>query len=363
VVVDHYETLGVARGASPEEIKRAYRNLARRLHPDANRDDPAASERFKEVTRAYEVLSDPQKRQRYDAFGDERARVGGDFADFGGISDLFSTFFGGAQTTRRGGPGRGSDVLAEVELTLEEAAVGVEREVEVVTLGECSECGGSGARPGTSPSRCSDCGGTGELRQVRRTFLGDVMTAAPCVRCGGTGEEIVDPCRVCAGRGRVQITDALTVRIPAGVDDGAQLRISGRGEAGTRGGRSGDLYVAIRVAPHEVFRRSGDDLGCEVTVPMTVAALGGEVEIPTLDDPERVAIDPGTQSGELKRLRGRGMPRIDGRGRGQLVALLRVETPTGINEEQAEVLAQLAKLRDEQVGARGLFDKIKEAFK
>lgn len=189
------------------------------------------------------------------------------------------------------------------------------------------------------------------------------MTAAPCVRCGGTGEEIVDPCRRCAGRGRVQTTDALTVRIPAGVDDGAQLRVSGRGEAGTRGGRSGDLYVAIRVAPHEVFRRSGDDLGCEVTVPMTVAALGGEVEIPTLDDPERIVIDPGTQSGELKRLRGRGMPRIDGRGRGQLVALLRVETPTGLDEEQAELLAQLAALRDERVGGRGLFDKIKEAFK
>jgi molecular chaperone DnaJ len=363
-VVDHYETLGVARGASPEEIKRAYRNLARRLHPDANRDDPGASERFKEVSRAYEVLSDPEKRRRYDMFGDERASGVGDFADFGGISDLFSTFFGGgARTTRRGGPGRGSDVLAEVELTLEEAAAGVEREVEVVTLGACSECGGSGAAPGTFPSSCSDCGGTGELRQVRRTFLGDVMTAAPCVRCGGTGEEITHPCKVCGGRGRVQASDVITVRIPPGVDDGAQLRVSGRGEAGTRGGRSGDLYVAIRIAPHDVFRRSGDDLGCEVTVPMTVAALGGEVEVPTLDGPESITLPPGTQSGEVRRLRGRGMPRIDGRGRGQLVALLRVATPTDLDEEQADLLARLARLRGEAVGARGLFDKIKEAFK
>jgi molecular chaperone DnaJ len=363
-VVDHYETLGVGRGASPEEIRRAYRNLARRHHPDANRDDPAASERFKEITRAYEVLSDPQKRQRYDTFGDERAG-GGDFTDFGGISDLFSTFFGtgGAGGSRRRGPGRGADVLAEVELSLEEAAVGVERDVEVVTLGECSECGGSGAAPGTFPSKCSDCGGTGELRQVRRTFLGDVMTAAPCVRCGGTGEQIANPCPACAGRGRVQTTDVLTVRVPAGVDDGAQLRLSGRGEAGRRGGRSGDLYVAIRIAPHEVFRRSGDDLGCEVTVPMTVAALGGDIEVPTLDGPETMAIAPGTQSGEVKRLRGRGMPRIDGRGRGQLVALLRVATPTELDEQQAELLEELATLRDEPVRPRGLFDKIKEAFK
>ena len=360
VAQDHYATLGVARDASPDEIKRAYRKLARQYHPDANPGDPTAEERFKEVGRAYEVLSDPDKRRRYDAFGDERAGVGG-FGDFGGISDLFSAFFGGMGGSRR--TNRGQDVLAEVEVTLEEAANGVEREVEVPTLVECPECGGSGAAPGTHPTRCAECGGTGELRHVRRTLLGNVMTAAPCARCNGTGQQIATPCARCSGAGRIRSVDTLKVSIPPGIDDGAQLRVTGRGQAGVRGARSGDLYVSIFVAPHPIFRRAGDDLGCEVAVPMSVAALGGTVEIPTLEGPEETEIKPGTQTGEVVRLKNRGMPILRGYGRGELVALLRVETPTGLDREQAELLAELARLRGEQVGQRGLFDKIKEAFK
>ncbi|HEU4488528.1 MAG TPA: molecular chaperone DnaJ [Actinomycetota bacterium] len=360
--MDHYEVLGISRDATQEDIKRAYRNLARRHHPDANPGDPAAVERFKEVGRAYEVLSDPGKRQRYDMFGDDGGRATVDFSDFGGVSDLFSSFFGSGVRSRSG-PARGADIVAQVELTLEEAAWGIEREIEITTLRECSDCSGSGAAPGTFASHCPDCGGSGELRQVRRTFLGEVMTAAPCVRCGGSGEVITSPCPACGGRGRIEATEQVTLRIPAGVDDGAQLRVSGRGEAGPRGGRSGDLYVAIRITPHDVFRRAGDDLGCEVAIPMTVAALGGEVEVPTLDGPEVIAVAPGTQAGEIKRLRGKGMPRLDGRGRGTLIALLQVATPTDLDDEQAELLARLARLRDEPVSQRGLFGRIKEAFK
>ncbi|MDQ3955171.1 MAG: molecular chaperone DnaJ [Actinomycetota bacterium] len=361
---DHYETLGVARGATSDEIKRAYRDLARRYHPDANPGDPSAEERFKEITRAYDTLSDPQKRERYDMFGDERAGVAGSgFGDIGGISDLFSAFFGGGTTGRSRQTNRGGDVLAEVELTLEEAAEGIEREVEIPTLDECDECDGTGAAPGTFPSRCSECGGTGEVRSVRRTFIGNVMTASTCGLCGGSGQEITTPCEKCAGHGRLRVTDTITVRIPPGIEDGAQLRVSGRGEAGVRGGRSGDLYVAISVAPHPVFRRVGVDLGCEVIVPLTVAILGGAVEVPTLEGPHELEIDPGTQSGEVERLRNRGMPRLDGRGRGELVALLKVEIPTDLDDEQEELVARLAALRGEEVRNKNLFDRIKGAFK
>lgn len=364
-MADHYTTLGIARDATPDEIKKAYRRLARQYHPDANPGDEGAAEHFKEVNRAYEVLSDPQKRANYDAYGDERgpgAGFGGGFSDFGGISDLFSTFFGGAGGTTSRGPGRGSDILAEVELTLEEAATGIERDVEVATLSECETCNGSGAAPGTFPSRCSACGGTGETREVRRTVFGNVMTAATCRQCGGRGEEITTPCTTCSGRGRVEVTDVLTVQIPPGVDSGAQLRVSGRGEAGIRGGRSGDLYVAIQILPHEVFRRAGDDLACEVRIPMTIAALGGNVEMPTLEGAEPIDIEPGTQSGQVVRLRGRGMPRLHGRGHGDLVGLLKVETPTDLTAEETELLTRFAQGRGEQTGQRGLFDKIKEAF-
>jgi molecular chaperone DnaJ len=361
---DYYQTLGVARDAPQDEIKRAYRRLARQYHPDANRADPEAEERFKEVTRAYEVLSDASKRRRYDMFGDERESVTAGWGDFGGVTDIFDAFFGGFGGTRSGrrGAARGADILAEVELTLEEAARASERDVEVAGLAQCPDCGGSGAAPGTARAPCPDCGGTGEVRQVRRTVFGNVMTASTCPRCGGEGSYVSTPCSRCSGRGRITVTDTLTVRIPPGVEDGAQLRVSGRGEAGVRGGRSGDLYVSIRVRPHEVFKRAGEDLGCEVEVPMTVAALGGEIEVPTLEGPHELTISPGTQSGEVVRLRGKGMPRLEGGGRGQLVVLLRVQTPRDLDEEQVELLRRVAELRGEQVGQRGLFERIREAF-
>lgn len=357
---DHYTVLGVSRNASQEEVKRAYRRLAREHHPDTNQGG-ASGDRFKEITHAYEVLSDPDKRHRYDTFGDDRLADGG-FGDFGGLSDLFSTFFGGSgQGAARDG-GRGADLLAEVELTLEEAATGVEREVKISTLDECPECRGNGSAPGTWPSPCSDCGGTGQVQQVRRTIFGNVMTASTCRRCRGAGQVILDPCPRCAGRGRIAVDQTLTVSVPPGVEDGAQLRVTGRGEAGMRGGRKGDLYVAIRVAPHEVFRRSGEDLGCEVAIPMTVAALGGTVDIPTLDGHTTVEVAPGTQSGEVVKLPGKGMPRLGGRARGELVAWLRVVTPTELDDEQSELLGRFAKLRHEQAGGRSLFGKIKEVF-
>ena len=357
---DPYEILGVSRDASSEEIKQVYRRLARQHHPDTS-DDPGAEERFKDITRAYEVLSDPQKRQHYDMFGDDRGGAGG-FGGFGDISDLFSSFFGGGVSGGGRGPDRGADVVAEVEVTLEDALLGVEREVDVRTLSECPDCDGTGAAPGTFPTRCSACGGSGEIRQLRRTVFGNVMTAATCGQCHGSGEEISTPCPRCRGAGRIEMTESLTLSIPPGVDDGAQLRVTGRGEAGVRGGRSGDLYVLIRVTPHETFRRAGDDLGCEVALPMTTAALGGEIYIPTLEGPEVMEIRPGTQSGAVLTLRGKGMPRLRGRGRGDLIALLRVETPVGLDAEQEEVLRSFAKLRDEEVARRGFFDKIKDAF-
>jgi molecular chaperone DnaJ len=361
--VDLYEVLGVARDATQDDIKRAYRKLARQYHPDANTQDPEAEDRFKEITAAYETLSDPTKRQNYDTYGHVQGAQG--FSDFHGISDLFASFFGGGfgggGATRRG-PARGADVLSHITLTLEEADVGVERDVEVTTWQECGDCSGSGAAPGTFPTRCSQCGGTGELRQVRRTMFGNMMTATTCPTCGGAGEEIATPCPRCSGRGRVQSTQTLTVQIPAGVDNGARLRVTGRGEAGTRGGGAGDLYVEIDVTEHGTFRRVGDDLGCEVPVPMTVAALGGSIEIPTLEGSETVDVKPGTQSGEVIRLRGKGMSRLGGRGRGTLVALLKVETPTHIDDRQRRLLEELANARGEVTAERGFFDKIKEAF-
>jgi molecular chaperone DnaJ len=345
-MTDYYALLGVRPDATEEEIKRAYRRKARELHPDRTGGDPEAEARFKEVTRAYEVLRDPERRRRYDRFGAEG--VEGAFG-VSGFADLFDAFFGGSAVRRRGGSVRGGDAEVVLEVPFREAAFGARREVAVEMPVACEDCKGTGARPGTTPIRCPDCGGTGEVRRVRQSILGQVVTATTCGRCGGLGEAIPSPCPRCRGEGRRTEVRTFAVEIPAGVDDGSTLRLSGRGPAGLRGGAPGDLYVHLVVRPDERFRRDGADVHVELHVPMTTAALGGTVELETLEGTEQLAIPPGTQSGRVVRLRGRGVPHVRSRARGDLFVHLVVDTPTDLTPSQRELLRRLAEERGEPV--------------
>jgi molecular chaperone DnaJ len=379
---DLYEVLGVSRDASPEQIKKAYRTLARQLHPDVNPDE-GTQERFKEVTRAYDVLSDPKKREMYDLGGDPLSAAGA--AGFGqgfSFTDIMDAFFG--QNAGQRGPRprvrRGQDALIRIQLDLGEAAFGVKKELKVDTAVVCSLCAGEGTAPGTSLAPCRTCGGRGEISHVQRSFLGEVRTMRPCPTCRGFGTVIPDPCSECSGEGRVRARRAISVDIPAGVDTGNRIQLSGEGEVGAGGGPSGDLYVEIDVAPHPVFERSGDDLRCTITIPMSAAALGTSVELPTLEadisavsvEVQRTAtleIRPGTQSGEQLVVRGRGVPRLRGTGRGDVVATVIVETPTRLDHAQTQLLEQLAELRGEESPAgvvdsrpRGVFGRFREAF-
>jgi molecular chaperone DnaJ len=379
---DLYDVLGVSRDASPEEIKKAYRTLARKLHPDVN-PDPETQERFKEVTRAYDVLSDPKKREMYDLGGDPLSPSGaGGFGQGFSFTDIMDAFFGqgGAQRGPRPRVRRGQDALIRIELELAEAAFGTTREVKVDTAVVCTLCGGEGTAPGTSLAPCSTCRGRGEISHVQRSFLGEVRTMRPCPTCRGYGTVIPDPCSECAGDGRIRSRRAISVSVPAGVDSGNRIQLSGQGEVGPGGGPAGDLYVEIEVAHHDVFTRTGDDLLCTVTLPMTAAALGTSVELPTLEadlasgesDVERaftLDIKPGTQSGERIAVRARGVPRLRGAGRGDVVATVVVETPTRLDDEQEALLRQLAGLRDEENPTaalhkqhRSMFERFKDAF-
>ncbi len=382
---DLYATLGVSRGASPEEIKKAYRKLARQLHPDVNPDE-AIQERFKEVTRAYHVLSDPQKREMYDLGGDplSASGAGAGFGSGFSFTDIMDAFFGqGAGSGRGPRPRtrRGQDALIRLPLDLAEAAFGADKELKVDTAVTCTVCGGAGAAPGTSLAPCTTCSGRGEISHVQRSFLGEVRTMRACPTCRGFGTVIPDPCSECSGDGRVRARRAVSVSVPAGVDSGTRIQLVGEGEVGPGGGPAGDLYVEIDVAPHPVFNRHGDDLLCTITVPMTAAALGTSVELPTLEadvvasensDVERtmtLEIRPGTQSGEHLVARGRGIPRLRGTGRGDLVTTVVVETPTKLDRQQTEMLRELAALRadseqDPMAGSRqrGMFDRFKGAF-
>jgi len=372
---DYYELLQIAPNATEDEIKRAYRKLARELHPDTSGGDPAAEERFKEVTVAYETLRDPERRRRYDMFGPEVARgAGAGTGDpFGGagfganLGDLFDTIFGAGGGGARGasGPPRGNDL--EVTLTVEfvEAVFGAQREVGLKAPVTCATCEGSGARPGTTPVTCSNCSGTGEVRRVRQSILGQMVTASPCPRCGGLGQEITSPCPDCRGEGRKTEARTYTVEVPAGVDDGNTLRLTGRGAAGPRGGPPGDLYVHLRVRPHDRFQRQGYDLVHVLHVPMTQAVLGVHVPYETLDGQEDLVIPAGTQSGRVFRLRGRGVPHVNARGRGELLVQVVVDTPTDMSPEQEELMRRLAAERGEEVAPpeKGFLSRFRSAFK
>jgi molecular chaperone DnaJ len=355
---DLYEILGISREASGEDIKKAYRRLAREYHPDVN-SDPAAEDRFKEITAAYEILSDPQRRHQYDLYGSGRGLV--DFP-FGDVADIFEAFFGAGTFGRRRTASRrsrthhGEDVFAEARLTFREAVFGVRREVSLDRLEPCDRCVGSGAEPGTTPQRCRTCGGTGEVQDVRRSIFGTVMTAHPCGTCEGTGEEIVDRCRRCDGRGRIAVATEVPVDIPAGVSNGLELRVPGAGHAGRSGGGPGDLFLSLRVADDPVFERRGSDLFAVLDIPMVQAALGAEIRIDTLDGPERVDVEPGTASGTSVRLRGKGVPNLGGRGRGDLFLTIQVTTPKPGSNDERELLERLAELRGEPAGKRASVD-------
>ncbi|MGH3506928.1 MAG: molecular chaperone DnaJ [Nocardioidaceae bacterium] len=381
---DLYEVLGVSRDASQEDIKKAYRKLARQLHPDVN-PDAETQERFKEVTRAYDVLSDPKKREMYDLGGDPLSGAAGGqgFGQGFSFTDIMDAFFGGQAASRGPRPRmrRGQDALIRMSLDLGEAAFGVERELKVDTAVTCTRCSGAGTQPGTSPTTCGTCQGRGEISHVQRSFLGEVRTMRPCPTCRGFGTVIPDPCSECSGDGRVRARRSIAIKVPAGVDTGTRIQLSGEGEVGPGGGPAGDLYVEVDVVPHPVFTRHGDDLLCSVTVPMTAAALGTTVDLPTLEadvaahdsDVELTVpleIRPGTQSGEQVQLRGRGVPRLRGVGRGDVVATIVVETPTKLDSEQTELLRQLATARGEENPVasvekphKSVFNRFRDAFR
>lgn len=372
MAADLYEILGVTRDASEEDVKRAYRRKAREHHPDAGGDE----NEFKELTTAYEVLKNPEARANYDRYGDPRGPSGADLGGLGDLNDLISAFFGGGfgGGGRGGAAGRvntaGRDALVDLVLTLDEAAAGGPHEVEVSVARTCERCDGSGAAPGTAPVTCETCGGAGAVQQVRQSVFGQMLTTGTCPTCRGSGQRIASPCPVCNGEGRTRSTETVSVDIPPGVDDGTRLRLVGRGEAGRNGGPSGDLYVRTRIRPHELFTRDGNDLHCELRIPMVQAALGAQLTLPTLYGEETVGVPVGTQSGDIVTLRRVGMPKLSGGGaRGHLHVHCRVVTPTELDDEQEQLLRDFAERRGEtaaelsqQDGHRGLFGRIREVF-
>jgi molecular chaperone DnaJ len=365
---DYYEVLGVGRHASPDELKRAFRKIAMDSHPDRNPDDEAAAARFKEASEAYTVLSDPARRSRYDMFGhaavEQGAGAGVDFTDMP-FGDIFETFFGGGfgGRTRRGRSNRGDDLRYDMTISFQEAFTGVEKNVDVARLATCERCSGNGAEPGTSDDVCPGCRGTGQVRRAAQSFFGSVVTTATCPTCGGGGRVLKVPCTACRGQGRVEKSRRLSVKIPAGVDTGSQIRISGEGGAGVRSGPPGDLYVVLRVKPDPHLARHEQDVIYELRLNMVQAALGDRIEVPTLEGPVEVAIPAGTQHGQSFRLRGRGMPDVRSSRRGDQYVVVQVVIPKDLNPEQKALLRKVGGLtgKPEKV-SKGFFDKLRDAI-
>jgi molecular chaperone DnaJ len=371
---DYYEILGVDRNASDADIKKSFRKLAKKYHPDVNPDDKEAAEKFREVNEAYQVLSDPQKRARYDQFGhagmDPNGFGGfegfGGF-DFGGVGDIFETFFGGgfgSSTRRRRGPQKGTDLKYSTEITFEEAAFGVEKEISIQRMEECHTCKGTGAKEGTSPKTCTYCNGTGQVQYKQSTILGQFVNIKTCEVCHGEGTVITDPCTKCSGKGRVRKNRKIRLNIPAGIDDGQTISLRGEGEPGLKGGPPGDLYVYVRVKPHPIFQRQGNDVICDIPITFVQAALGADIEVPTLDGKIKHTIPEGTQTDTVFRIRGKGIPYIRGTGRGDQFIKVVVEVPKKLNEKQKELLRQFAEISGDEIQdqGKGFFGKVKEAF-
>jgi molecular chaperone DnaJ len=364
---DYYEVLGIDRGSATEEIKRSFRRLAMKYHPDRNRSD-GAEERFKEINEAYEVLSEPERRAAYDRYG--HAGAEGSFGrpfegfGFGGFGDIFDAFFG-AGTARRRSPRRGADLRVQLDLSFEEAVFGTEKQIELTQNEVCSVCKGIRAEPGTEPVKCPTCGGSGEVRRVQRNVFGQFVNVATCDRCDGEGRIVPHPCKRCRGSGRERVQRRIEVKIPAGLDTGSQIRLTSEGEAGSHGGPRGHLYMLLNVEPHPQFRREENDIIYDLPLNIVQAALGHELEVPTLDGPVKVRVKPGTQSGESIVLKGLGIPYLRSNGRGDMLVRLHVVTPTRLTEEQKRLLRQLdgsletPKLPNED---RGLFNKIRDAL-
>ena len=364
---DYYATLGIARGASDAEIKKAFRKLAQQWHPDVN-TDPAAQARFKEINEAYQVLSDPERRGRYDAFG--AAGVEGDpnLAGFGGFADIFDAFFGGAAggagAGRRGRPAAGSDLRYDLRISFKEAVLGTEKEIEFPVLGRCDTCSGTGAKPGTEAVTCSQCNGRGEVRSMRQTMLGQMVNVTACPRCHGDGKIVETPCETCRGDGRTERRRSIRVTIPAGIDEGHQVRLTNEGEVGPRGGPAGSLYVAVHVAPHPQLKRDGTELIYETTVGIAQAALGTKIVVPTVEGEEEVEIKAGTQPGTEIRLRARGVPHLRRAIRGDLHVIVDVAVPTRLSKAEREALHAYAEASGEIVseGGGGILDKVRDAL-
>ncbi len=376
---DYYEVLGLGSSAGPEEIKKAYRRLAREYHPDANAGDAEAEHKFKEIKEAYDVLSDPQKRARYDRFGHQEEAFqgfngpGGGFGGFGdfapGVEDIFEAFFGGGFSAggRRSsaGPRRGSDLRYDLEITLEEVVHGKTTNITISRLERCSSCAGSGSREGSGPETCNACGGSGQQQMVRNTSYGRFVSVHTCASCRGEGRVIKDKCPDCRGEGKTRQEKNIEIRIPAGVDHGSKLRVPGEGEAGTRGGPPGDLYVFLHVLPHDLFERRGNNLHCEVPLSFVDAALGTEVEVPTIDGKTTLRIPEGTQPETQFTMKKKGIPSLRGFGKGDLVVKIRVEVPRKLNDRQKKILQEFAAEGGGKLSGdneHGFFDRMKKAF-